>query len=291
MRSSRAVQSIIHNNILRSGGKLLELALSWRTATPTRNNTSSTTHPACQQARPRQRQTRQEAKDAVSPRTSRHTGSPQSDSDYRYSHVGCIEWLAYAARTRNARYTVCRVNVVVVMATQYCSPAPCLGQPINGATHAAGNREMGLNVSHDQDCYIVDCFSLLTAAVLAVRSRQCCIEGHPTSKDTTSLQSLLSPCYIWISALFTKRSSGEIPVQSAASCRSSASSVVGVSDPRPPTSLCLAVSLSCLSVPSSTKSMMHYSLDNFFLSHLLLLYVCRLYDPKPTALQLRFTML
>ena len=291
MRSSRPVQSIIYENILRSGGKSRESALSWERTTPRRDDTSSTTHPACQQARPRQRQTRQEAKDAVSPRTSRHTGSPQSDSDYRYSHVGCIEWLAYAARTRNARYTVCRVNVVVVMATQYCSPAPCLGQPINGATHAAGNREMGLKVSHDQYCCIVDCFSLLTAAVLAVRSRQCRTIIIQPRRNTTSLQSLLSPCYNYPSAVFTKRSPGEIPVQSAASCRSSASSVVGVSDPRPPTSLCLAVSLSCLSVPSSTKSMMHYSLDNFFLSHLLLLYVCRLYDPKPTALQLRFTML
>ena len=288
MRSSRPVQSIIYENILRSGGKSRESALSWERTTPRRDDTSSTTHPACQQARPRQRQTRQEAKDAVSPRTSRHTGSPQSDSDYRYSHVGCIEWLAYAARTRNARYTVCRVNVVVAMATQYCSPAPCLGQPINGATHAAGNREMGLNVSHDQYCHIVDCFSLLTAAVLAVRSRQCCIEGHPTSKDTTSLQSLLSPCYIWISALFTKRSSGEIPVQSAASCRSSVCSVVGVSDSRPPTSLCLAVSLSCLSVLSSCKSMMHYSVDNFFF---LTCCFCMSVESKVLAFQLRSTTL
>ena len=288
MRSSRPVQSIIYENILRSGGKSRESALSWERTTPRRDDTSSTTHPACQQARPRQRQTRQEAKDAVSPRTSRHTGSPQSDSDYRYSHVGCIEWLAYAARTRNARYTVCRVNVVVVMATQYCSPAPCLGQPINGATHAAGNREMGLKVSHDHDCCIVDCFSLLTAAVLAVRSRQCCIEGHPTSKDTTSLQSLLSPCYIWISALFTKRSSGEIPVQSAASCRSSVCSVVGVSDSRPPTSLCLAVSLSCLSVLSSCKSMMHYSVDNFFF---LTCCFCMSVESKVLAFQLRSTTL
>ena len=291
MRSSRPVQSIIYENILRSGGKSRESALRCERTTPRRDDTSTTPHPACQQARPRQRKTRQEAKDVVSPRTSQHTGSPQSDPDYRYGHAGCVEWLAYAARTRNARYTVCRVNVVVVMATQYCSPAPCLGQPINGATHAAGNREMGLKVSHDQYCCIVDCFSLLTAAVLAVRSRQCRTIIIQHRRNTTSLQSLLSPCYNYPSAVFTKRSPGEIPVQSAASCRSSASSVVGVSDPRPPTSLCLAVSLSCLSVPSSTKSMMHYSLDNFFLSHLLLLYVCRLYDPKPTALQLRFTML
>ena len=147
---------------------------------------------------------------------------------------------------------------------------------------------MGLKVSHDHDCCIVDCFSLLTAAVLAVRSRQCCIEGHPTSKDTTSLQSLLSPCYIWISALFTKRSSGEIPVQSAASCRSSVCSVVGVSDSRPPTSLCLAVSLSCLSVLSSCKSMMHYSVDNFFF---LTCCFCMSVESKVLAFQLRSTTL
>ena len=137
----------------------------------------------------------------VSPRTSQHTGSPQSDPDYRYGHAGCVEWLAYAARTRNARYTVCRVNVVVAMATQYCSPAPCLGQPINGATHAAGNREMGLNVSHDQYCYIVDCFSLLTAAVLAVRSWQCSTMDHPIEGHNIIAEPPLAMLFLDVSNL------------------------------------------------------------------------------------------
>jgi hypothetical protein len=93
------------------------------------------------------------SENAISPRPSQHTSNLQSDSEYRYSHVDCIEWSAYAARPRNSQHTVCRINVAV-MSTQYCSSAPFLCQPINGATHAAGNRETGLRVSHDQICCI-----------------------------------------------------------------------------------------------------------------------------------------
>jgi hypothetical protein len=112
--------------------------------------------PSASLAKTMQDKTRSE--DTVSPRTSQHTTSLQSDSEYRYSHVYCIEWLP--TRPGHVTLSISFVALIVaVMSTQYHCPAPCLGQPINGATHPAENREMGLKVSHDQYCGIVNRFS------------------------------------------------------------------------------------------------------------------------------------
>jgi hypothetical protein len=129
--------------------------------------------PSARPAKTMQDKTRSE--DAVSPRTSQHTASLLSDSEYRYNHVDCIEWLP--TRPGHVTLSISFVALIVaVMSTQHCSSAPCLGQPINGATHTAGNREMGLKVSHDQYRGIVESFQLCllqSAAVLAAGSRQC----------------------------------------------------------------------------------------------------------------------
>jgi hypothetical protein len=144
--------------------------------------------------------------------------------------------------------------IVAVMSTQYCSSAPCLGQPINGATHTAGNREMGLKVSHDQYRGIVKVSALLTAAVLPCRRKQAVQRDHHTQHGTNTTSFCraaschaiigLVTCTIIFTAISWRRTR---PIGSVLSIFGTACSVVGDPKHRPPTSLCLALSpaLSC----------------------------------------------
>jgi hypothetical protein len=131
-------------------------------------------------------------------------------------------------------------------------PAPFLCQPIDGSTRAAGSREMGLRVSHDRHSTLLDC-QFVSACLLRPSLQQkagSAIYHDPMAKNTTLLQSLLSPCYIWTCTIIFTAALEIIPSNRHASVDPSVSSVVGVLDPRPPTS-----SLSCpcpcpLSFPS-----------------------------------------
>jgi lipocalin len=102
MRSSRAVQSIILNKYSPKWWQVAGVDIKLK-----RKNTQKRQHfqhNSLQTVRSpaKTMQDKNRSEDAVSPRTSQHTASLQSDCEYRYSHVGCIEWHAHAARPRNS---------------------------------------------------------------------------------------------------------------------------------------------------------------------------------------------
>jgi hypothetical protein len=160
MRSSRAVQSIILNKYSPKWWQVVGVDKDLET-----NNTQKRQHSqhislqtVSKHARPRQCKTRQEAK----------TPSAQERANTLPAHsqipnTGIVMSTVYSGMPTRPGHVTLSISfvalIVAVMSTQYCSSAPGLGQPINGATHTAGNREMGLKVSHDQDRGIVNRFS------------------------------------------------------------------------------------------------------------------------------------
>jgi hypothetical protein len=108
--------------------------------------------------------------------------------------------------------------------TQYRSSAPFLCQLINGATHAAGNRETGLEVSHDQFCCIG---AIVSACLLQLLLQQ---EAGSAVQQTILLYRKKPQQHCRASSsrhaiikhvqASSRRSSGEVSVQSVSFCLS-----------------------------------------------------------------------
>jgi hypothetical protein len=142
------------------------LSGSWRKIPTTRNNTSRTVKSGQDAARQDKRRKMPSAQDRAN---SRATSSQIPNTGIAMSSI--YSGMGDAARPRNSRHTVCRVNgshvhtiilllsAILMSAHQWfhaCSRGP--------------SREMGLKVSHDRCCCIVNLFQLAYCSWFCVES-------------------------------------------------------------------------------------------------------------------------